>query len=151
MVAIAPGHARTTEATASGLVRYPVPVIIPYMCALRNMESILKAGFLMDSFQYLLADAASVPVMYALFLAVMTYPDRDISYHVNQPGYQVSTSLPPYRHCKSRPQHDQTFNHRTNLPRPFNSPILVSLRPEEIKEESPSKDKRNRDARKDVI
>ena len=33
MVAMAPGHARTTEATALGLVRYPVLLIIPYMRA----------------------------------------------------------------------------------------------------------------------
>lgn len=43
------------------------------------MKYILKAGFLMDSCQYLLADTASAPVMYALFLAVMAYPERDIS------------------------------------------------------------------------
>ena len=78
MVAIAPGHARTTEATALGLVLYPDSVSYP-MCTMDHAWNILNAGFLMDSCQNLLADAASVPVMYALLLAVMTYIDRDMS------------------------------------------------------------------------
>lgn len=43
------------------------------------MWNILKAGFFIDSSQNFLADAASVPLICALYLAVMTYSRISIS------------------------------------------------------------------------
>lgn len=109
-----------------------------------NSVHILKAGFFIDSSQYCLADAASVPVISALCVAVIIYPHQH--QHITQ-----TISKASYRHRKSRSQHHNRLRHRTKLPRPPDAPIFMSLGPEEIKKERASKYPCDRNPRPNVI
>lgn len=109
-----------------------------------NDVYILKAGFFIDSSQYCLADAASVPVISALCVTVIIYP------YQHQRVAQTISKL-PYRHRESRSQHHNRLRYRTKLPRPPDTPIFMSLGPEEIKEERAPEYPCDRNPRPDVI
>jgi hypothetical protein len=56
-----------------------------------------------------------------------------------------------YRQRESRSEHHNRLRHRTKLPRPSYTPILMPLGPEEIKEERAPEYPCDRDPRPDVI